>query len=623
VQSFLTRRIGGNAIRRTEIAVALATLLVLSCPARAADPQPYAVTIATTGFDSIDATLKSSAELVTLRGKVAVPPFALIARARDDIPRLRTALESFGYYSGSIAITIESRTLDDPDLPELLEALPASTKANVRVAVEKGPLYRIGIIAFDGPLPESDRKALGIASGDAAVAGNILDARTHLLDALQENGYALAKVDAPVAMVDDQSRALNLTFKVDTGSQVAIGAITFKGLRGVNESFARRAMDLKSGERYRPSRIEEARRALMAQGVFSGVSVRAADHLDPDGRIPLTFDVQERKRHAVSLAASYSTDLGVSLAVTWSHRNLFGNVEQLNLTAAGTGLGNSTAGIGYNLSAQFLKPLFLRPDQTLEFDLSGVKQDLDAYDQTAETIAAFLRRKFSPLWTARVGLSAIHDDVSQQGSDTVYQLLAAPMTVSYDDTGLTDILLDPSKGLRASLAVTPTKTFGGSDLTFFILQASASSYFDLGTETGRSVVALRGLVGSILGGSNLEVPPDQRLYAGGSATVRGYDYQSIGPQFPDGNPIGAKSVDAATIEFRQRIGDEWGAVAFVDAGQASEDGAPFTGEIRVGAGVGARYYTPIGAVRADVAVPLLRGPGAAAFEIYVGLGQAF
>jgi translocation and assembly module TamA len=119
------------------------------------------------------------------------------------------------------------------------------------------------------------------------------------------------------------------------------------------------------------------------------------------------------------------------------------------------------------------------------------------------------------------------------------------------------------------------------------------------------------------------VPPDQRLYAGGSATVRGYDYQSIGPQFPNGDPIGAKSVDAATVEFRQRIGEDWGAAAFVDAGQASESGAPFSGEVHVGAGVGARYYTPVGAVRLDFAVPLTRGPGDAAFEIYLGLGQAF
>jgi translocation and assembly module TamA len=154
------------------------------------------------------------------------------------------------------------------------------------------------------------------------------------------------------------------------------------------------------------------------------------------------------------------------------------------------------------------------------------------------------------------------------------------------------------------------------------LQASGSTYFDLGS-AGRSVVALRALAGSILGGSNLELPPDQRLYAGGSTTVRGFAYQSIGPQFADGNPMGAKSVDAATVEFRQRIGEDWGGAAFVDAGQASAGGAPFSGDLRAGAGLGARYYTPLGAVRADIAVPLNRIKGGDAFEIYIGLGQAF
>lgn len=596
-------------------------LLAIGTPARAADPQPYQVTIASTGVSDLDATLNASAQLVTLHGKVPVPPFALVERARSDIQRLQTVLDSFGYYDAKIAVTIGGRDVNDPELANYLDSVPDGTSVAVKVAIDKGPLFRLGDITIEGAVPDADKAALGLKTGDPAVAGNVLDGQSRLLNALLEDGHALAKVDAPVAYLDETGHTLNLTFQVNTGPQVAIGEITFKGLKDVNEDFARRALILHSGDPYKPSKIEDARQALTKLGVFSGVSVRAADHLSPDGRIGLVFDVQERKQHAVALTATYSTDLGISLSATWSHRNLFGNAEQLNITVAGTGLGNATQGLGYTLSAQFIKPLFQRPDQSLEFDVSGIKQQLDAYDQKVETVAGFLRRKFTPEWTGSVGLSYAHDNVTQEGLQTLYQLVAAPLTVTYDTTGITDVLRDPTSGWRASAALTPTQSFGGSDLTFFVLQASASTYFDL-SDDGRSVLALRGLAGSILGGSNLSVPPDQRLYAGGSATVRGFAYQSIGPQFADGNPVGAKSVDAATIEFRQRIGEDWGGAAFVDAGQAGT-GAPFTGDVRVGAGIGARYYTPIGAVRLDFAVPLNPVPKGDKFEIYIGLGQAF
>jgi translocation and assembly module TamA len=323
----------------------------------------------------------------------------------------------------------------------------------------------------------------------------------------------------------------------------------------------------------------------------------------------------------VTLAGTYSTDIGITLSTTWSHRNLFGNAEQLNLTAAGTGLGSASTGLGYNLTAQYLQPYFLAPEQVLEFDISGVKQQLDAYDQTAETLAAFVRRKFSALWSGSAGLSFTYEQIVQEGTNALYQLVATPVTVSYDSTGILDGLRDPVTGLRAALAVTPTHAFGARDSTFLLTQITASTYFDLASD-GRSVVALRGLAATILGASNLDLPPDQRLYAGGSGTVRGYAYQSLGPQFPSRKPVGAKSVDAATVEFRQRIGRDWGAAAFVDVGQASTD-APFTGKLYAGAGVGARYYTSIGAVRIDVATPLVKLPGGDAFQLYIGLGQAF
>ncbi len=197
-----------------------------------------------------------------------------------------------------------------------------------------------------------------------------------------------------------------------------------------------------------------------------------------------------------------------------------------------------------------------------------------------------------------------------------------PVTGVYDSTGLADPLSDPTKGGRATISITPTLAFGSKTQLFLVMQASGTMYFDISGD-GRSVIATRALIGSIEGGSNFDLPPDQRLYAGGSGTVRGFRYQSIGPYFPDGKPAVASSVDSVSLEYRQRLWSDYGFAAFVDAGQAGANSVPFNGGVEVGAGLGARYYTSIGAIRADVAVPVTRAPNSDAFEIYIGIGQAF
>jgi translocation and assembly module TamA len=93
--------------------------------------------------------------------------------------------------------------------------------------------------------------------------------------------------------------------------------------------------------------------------------------------------------------------------------------------------------------------------------------------------------------------------------------------------------------------------------------------------------------------------------------------------FPDNNPEGGTAIDAATVEFRQRVWGNIGATVFADAAQVSTSSGPFEGTLREGVGAGLRYYTPIGPVRVDVAVPLNRPPGGDSFELYLGLGQAF
>jgi translocation and assembly module TamA len=154
------------------------------------------------------------------------------------------------------------------------------------------------------------------------------------------------------------------------------------------------------------------------------------------------------------------------------------------------------------------------------------------------------------------------------------------------------------------------------------MQVSGSGYLDLG-EPGRSVLALRGTVGDVEGASQFDLPPDKRFYAGGSATVRGYKYQSIGPQSVSGKPLGGTAMAAGTVEFRQRIMEDYGAAVFADVGQVNANGLPFSGTWRMGAGVGARYYTPFGPIRLDVALPVNKQTGGGSFEVYIGLGQAF
>jgi len=159
---------------------------------------------------------------------------------------------------------------------------------------------------------------------------------------------------------------------------------------------------------------------------------------------------------------------------------------------------------------------------------------------------------------------------------------------------------------------------------------AGSAFLDLGRRaggdprwTGRRVLAGRLALGSIVGAAAEDVPPDWRFYSGGGGSVRGYAFQSIGPQTAFGSPAGGDGLLEAGLELRQRFGGNWGAVAFVDAGAVSENGIPGTAALSVGVGIGLRYFTPIGPVRVDIATPLDRDTGDSPVQLYIGIGQAF
>jgi outer membrane translocation and assembly module TamA len=171
------------------------------------------------------------------------------------------------------------------------------------------------------------------------------------------------------------------------------------------------------------------------------------------------FDVVERPKHAVSFSAAYSTDLGVGLTTTWSDRNLFGNAEQLKLSGAVQGGGTAIKGPAFYSAGQFIKSDSLDRDQSLQADLSAVKQKLLAYYQKGISADVLLWQRFLTNWSASIGISGDAENISQEGITRECRLVGLPIAVKYDST---NGLLDPTRGVRAAATATPTFSFGGS-----------------------------------------------------------------------------------------------------------------------------------------------------------------
>jgi translocation and assembly module TamA len=138
------------------------------------------------------------------------------------------------------------------------------------------------------------------------------------------------------------------------------------------------------------------------------------------------------------------------------------------------------------------------------------------------------------------------------------------------------------------------------------------------------VLAGRTALGAMVGEPRSAIPANLRFYAGGGGSVRGFGYQLAGKLNEDDKPIGGRSLFELSGEVRLRITETIGAVAFVDAGTVYSSSYPnFSETLRVGAGPGLRYFSPIGPIRLDVGFPLNPRNSDDTWQLYISIGQAF
>ena len=554
--------------------------------------------------DEIRAELEQSIGL----GKGAAPPPPTLGqlrrRATDDADRLERVLRSEGYYSGSVD-------------PVITEAQGGRFEVAYHVALGPRSMIRTFTISYpDHPSDEAslphDGAALGLAPNRAAKAQRVIDLTDAALKYLEDHGHPRPKLVKRVVTIDLSAHEADIELVIDAGAPQRFGDIIVDNDGRTSPDYVRSLAKFRPGELYDRSKADATVAALRKSGLFDRVTLETQE---TGGETALQkLSLTERPHRSVGVGASWSSNDGAGVRTFWEHRNLFGAGEKLRLELEIAQI-KQLAGVHFN------KPHFMREDQSLLADFEIAHENTEAYRENRAKIGAGLSRKLSPTLDASAGLSFEVERTEDNEGYHAYELFGLPLAARYDGS---DNLLDPTKGARLGLSVTPYAGTSGTPVAFAKIETTGSAYWSIGSEPALTL-ALRGRYGTMLAGETLDVPGSVRFYAGGGGSIRGYAYQRVGPLDASNDPVGARSVVEASAETRLRVTKTIGVVAFLDGGNAYSTLTPkFSQPLQWGTGLGLRYYTPIGPVRADIGVPLNPRSGIDhAFELYFSLGQAF
>ncbi len=594
------------------------------------DPLPYSVTIRVEGAeDGLQGVVENASALWGGRDEPASGKAGLLSRARGDYRRILAALYGEGHYGGVISIRLDGREVADLTLAVDLPAEPS-----LDVEVRPGPQFTFGNVGFVNPpvfvASEADYvdppRSVGFATGEPARARVIGAASALAVEQWRQLGHPKAAETGRDVIADHPSDTLDASIRLDPGRAARFGRTRVEGASRTDPGFIAYMADIPEGAEFDPDTVAAARDRLTRLGVFRSIRVDEAEAIGPDGSLPMTVSVVDRRPRTIGFGATLSTIDGAGLEAYWQHRNLFGRAERIRFAAKIENLGvtSNPDEFNYSLGVTFTKPGAIDPDTDFVASLVALQNDFDTYRERSVTGRAGFQRQFGDYFSGSLFAQASRARYEDDFGTRNFTTFGVQGRAEYDRRRV-----DPLNAIGGYYLAADVLPFYEAEFGNPALRATVEGrrYYSLDADA-RYVLAGRALVGSYLGPDAAESPPDLLFFTGGGGSVRGYAFRSIGVEVPDGEDgdrlVGGRGLAEASIELRVRLNEPFGVVGFVDTGYVTED-PDFQGasDLRTGVGVGVRYFTPIGAIRADLATPIDRRDGDSLFGLYIGIGQAF
>ena len=439
-----------------------------------------------------------------------------------------------------------------------------------------------------------------------------------IADQFNNIGYPFALINYNLS-VDTILNTAQINWLIDKGRLVHFGETSVAGNEKVPDKSILRQLDYEPGEIWSMKKIDETQRHIYNQGMYRVASIKAKLNNPLLDTLPVHIQIKEAPRWTTRFGIGYGREDKFRAFAELELLGFLTNTGRLNLFGKHSNLEP------YNFYLKFSQPSVFWPINTLSLYPFVQREDEPGYRVKKYGFNISMLQNFTKQLNTSFGyeFEDVQLDTINFTPDTEF-----PEESYYKKGGIVlggiynmaEPLLDPVQGYTILLNVKTNGLFITKKLPFYRILAEYKTYY--GIRKGLTL-ALKAKVGAIQRTDGNEyIPTDERFFAGGSNSVRGWSRSNLGPKDENGRPIGGKSLLEGSAEMRFSVGSRFILALFTDAGNVWTDSFTYKlKELQYSAGVGLKIKTPIGPAGIDFARPVFDTD--TKWQIHFNIGHSF
>ncbi len=426
--------------------------------------------------------------------------------------------------------------------------------------------------------------------------------KTRFMALAQEQGYLQARWKEKKLWIDKENNQADIQLVLDTGIRQRFGEVNIQQ-QALDPALVNKYSSITPESFYDGRKLVETYEALSKSNYFEQIDIRPDFEHTTNQRVPVAVNLTPKPKHHYSVGVGYGTDVGVLLNAAYENRRLNEDGDTFSAIL-------DVSMVLSTLETQYTMP-FLDHPLTDSFALgAGLKREkTDNFTSQSATITNRLKYALSDGWKQTLSADFSYEKftIQQQNKQSLLLILGGSWLHTQSNNALR-----PTEGSRLRLDVNGSYETPLSNVSF--VRANLEGVW-MQPLPWAGILTGRANVGAMTINKFANLPTSYRFYAGGINSVRGYSYKELGPRDAFGNVVGGKFLSVVSLEYEQTLFEDWGIATFVDSGNAFNLNNI---SVKTGVGLGLRWYSPVGPVRIDFALPL--NDAKSGYQIYFAAG---